>query len=316
MPTAQWNIEFLNHNSQRAYPITADSTAKDTTQSFQIPTDFLVGMDVAIHPTSNMSTGRFLIRQLGLYSSGIQLTIAYDENGNLIDVATASIPRTSARNSTYTIGGVSGFDYVTGKVVVGRLDSIYTQPAGLFTFDLAGARLEPQVIRPMIRGVTAMRVSSASGSTSENYYGIIDFVAGTNVQLSTVTSGGVSKIIISALEGSGTIEECVCEGTSASLPCIKTINGVPADSQGNFNLVGDNCIELTPTGAGLKITDSCCQPCCGCDELEAITRDLEKFNQQRVTYEVYVDQLAAEVGRMRTSTLGSRLSDRRCLDCG
>lgn len=315
MPAGQWNLEFLNHNSQRAYPLTADSSGTDITQSFKLPTEFLVGADIAIYPTAGMDTSRFVLRQIGLFSTGVQLVIGYDDGNSILDVATASVPRSAPRNSAYVLGGVVGFEYITGKVVVGRMEALYEQPAGLFSFDLSGARFEPQVVRPMIQGVSALRISNSTGATSENFYGIIDLVAGTNIQLSTSSAGGVSRVIISALDGSGTIEECVCEGTSAALPCIKTINGVAADAQGNFNIVGDNCIDIASTGNGLKITDSCCQPCCGCDELEAITRDLERFNQQRVTYELYVDQLSSEVGRMRTSTLGSRLGDRRCLDC-
>lgn len=315
MPLGHWNLEFLNHNSQRNYPLALSASRQDLTASLQIPNDFLVSADIAIHPTIGMETTNFFIRQLGIHSSGIQVTVAYDNSGSPIDVATAAIPRNSDLYSTHLLSGVTGFESVVGSLVIGKLDAIYAQPAGLFIFDIAGARFESNIVRPMIRGVSALRISNAAGTTSRDFYGIIELVAGSNIQLSSSQAGSVSQIVISAISGEGTIESCVCEGEAAALPCIKTINGVAADPQGNVTLQGDNCITVTPTTGGLKLTDSCCQPCCGCEELEAITRDLERFNQQRTTFETYVNQLSAEIGRMRTSTLGSRLGDRRCITC-
>lgn len=315
MPLGHWNLEFLNHNSQRNYPLALSASRQDLTLSLQIPNDFLVSADIAIHPTIGMETTNFFIRQLGIHSSGIQITVAYDNNGLPIDVATAAIPRNSELYSTHLLSGVAGFESVVGSLVIGKLDAIYAQPAGLFNFDIAGSRFESNVVRPMIRGISSLRISNAAGTTSRDFFGIIELVAGSNIQLSSSQAGSVSQIIISAISGEGTIESCVCEGEAASLPCIKTINGVAADPQGNVTLQGDNCITVTPTTGGLKLTDACCQPCCGCEELEAITRDLERFNQQRTTFETYVNQLSAEIGRMRTSTLGSRLGDRRCITC-
>jgi len=71
MPLSQWNLEFLNHNAQRSYPLTADATKIDTTGSFTIPDDFLVGLDIPVSTAMNMESGQFFIRQLGLFASGI-----------------------------------------------------------------------------------------------------------------------------------------------------------------------------------------------------------------------------------------------------
>jgi hypothetical protein len=160
-----------------------------------------------------------------------------------------------------------------------------------------------------------MSVSSASGNISDRMYGDIELVAGTNIQLSTVQTSTETKIIISALQGEGTIEACVCEGDAAAIPCIKTINGIKPQTDGNFNFVGDDCLTFNGITNGLKLTDSCCAPCCGCVELEAITRDLERFSSQRSALELFINQLAAETATFDTTVLGARLGDRRCLTC-
>ena len=37
MPLSQWNLEWLDHNSQRNYPLAEDATGFDETSSFQLP---------------------------------------------------------------------------------------------------------------------------------------------------------------------------------------------------------------------------------------------------------------------------------------
>ena len=316
MPLSQWNLEFLNHNAQRSYPLTDESTKTDTTNSFTIPDDFIVAFGLPVSTAMDMESGRFFIRQLGAFASGYQLTIAYDTGTEINDVGTALIPSTGvSRNTAFAVGGIEPFDDIVGKVVIGRLDTISEQPTGLYTFDLGDSRLEPSVIHPMIRSITGLRISNASGSTSEVFYGDIELVAGSNMQISTISTTTETQIVFSAIDGEGTIEACVCEGDAAETPCIKTINGIQPTNDGNFNFIGDDCLTFTGTSSGIKVTDSCCAPCCGCEELEAITRDLELFNIQRSELTLFVNTLAAEATAFGTTVLGARLGDRRCLTC-
>jgi hypothetical protein len=317
MPLSQWNLEFLNHNAQRSYPLTAESTKQDTTQTFTIPNDFLVGLDIPVSAAMDMVTGQFFIRQVGLFASGVQLVVAYATDTGYMDVASALIPTTGStiRNKVFTLGGIEPFDDIVGKVVIGRIDSLQAQPSGLFTFNLEDTRIEPQVVRPMIKGITSFRVASATGATSDRFYGDIELVAGSNIQLSAVSAGSYTRIVISAISGAGTIQSCSCEGEAATLPCIKTINGIAPGTDGNFNLVGDNCLSIDTTSNGIKMTDSCSQPCCGCPELEEITRSLENMSAQRATLETFVNQLAATTATFNSTVLGARLGDRRCLTC-
>lgn len=316
MPISQWNLEFLNHNAQRSYPITAEATKQDTTGSFAIPDSFLVGLDIPVPTAAQMQSGKFLIRQIGLFSSGIQVIVAYDTGAEVVNVASALIPTSNfTRNSVFALGGIDPFDDVYGKIVIGRIDQILEQPAGLFTFDIDGARLEPQTIRPMIRGITSISISDAAGNASEKLYGDIELVAGSNIQLSTVITSTETQVIISALNGEGTIEECICTGDATAIPCIKTINGIAPTADGNFSFLGDDCLTFTGTTNGLNLTDSCCTPCCGCSELEAITRDLERLSSQRNSLETFVNQLITSTTSFNSTVLSARLGDKRCLAC-
>ncbi len=143
----------------------------------------------------------------------------------------------------------------------------------------------------------------------------IELVAGRNIQLTTVNTLTDTKVVISAISGEGTISDCTCTGEASSAPCIKTINGIAPTPDGNFNLIGDDCLTFEEIASGLKLTDSCCAPCCGCAELESITQNLELFNAQRAALDQFVNRLAAENAAFSATVLGARLGDKRCINC-
>ena len=120
MPLSQWNLEFLNHNAQRSYPLTDAATKEDTTGSFVIPDDFIVAFGLPVSTAMDMESGRFFIRQLGSFASGYQLTIAYDTGSEVNDVGTALIPSTGvSRNTVFAVGGLAPFDDIVGKLAKG-----------------------------------------------------------------------------------------------------------------------------------------------------------------------------------------------------
>ena len=316
MPLSQWNLEWLDHNSQRNYPLADDATGLDSTSSFSLPEDFIVQMDLPIHSAMDMDPSRFFIRQINISGVGVSVIISYSGSSGVQDVASASIPRAAhSRYTTYAMGGIEPFDDTVGKITINKFDSLDLQPSGIWNFDYTGSRISPDVVRPIIQGVQSLKVQSAN-TTSERFYGDIELVAGTNVQLTPVVLGaGSSKIIISAISGEGTIEPCVCEGDAAELPCIKTINGISPTVAGDFSLIGDDCLQVTGGSNAVYIADVCCAPCCGCTELEAITTDLERFNQQKVNLEFFVNQLQSSVTEMNLVVLGARLGDKGCITC-
>jgi hypothetical protein len=108
----------------------------------------------------------------------------------------------------------------------------------------------------MIRGIAALRIASSNGVLGDKLYGDIELVAGRNIQLTTVNTATETKIVISAISGEGTIADCTCTGEAATAPCIKTINGIAPAPDGNFNLLGDDCLTFEEIKNGLKLTDS------------------------------------------------------------
>ena len=317
MPVGNWNLEFLNHNSQRRYPLADTANGTDTSDSFTIPEDFIVELDLPIHAGLNVASGRFFIKRIDAYSIGYAVIVGYaPTDGDPIDAATALIPRqtfaTGTKNIVFSLGGVSNFADTVGKIVIGSLTGIDLQPAGSWFFEFTAGQLDPDAIRPIITGVSSIKLINGS-QESAKFYGDVELVAGTNCQLVPVLVGGdLAKIRINFIQGEGSIEDCTCYGDAALTTPIKTINGVPPTTSGGFSFAGTTCLQIEPITNGIKFVDTCASPCCGATELERITQDLERLAQQATNIEGFLSRLQISVQTMDMVVLGSRLNDKSC----
>lgn len=318
MPTAAWNLEWLNHNSQRNYPLADDADRKDQSDTFELPRDFLVELDLPVHAGLDIDPGRFYIKHLGVYPTGYSVVVGYapSDGGDPVNVATAMIARpTHVKNQSYNLGGIGDYDDISGKLVIGRLDNIDQEPPGYWTFDFEATRLDPDAVRPMIRGVSSL-ICVNGNQVSKKLYGDVELVGGTNCRLVPIVAAGEDPIIrIDFLQGEGSIEECVCEGDSAQTPPIKRLNGLGPTAAGDYNIIGSQCIEITPITNGIKITNTCAPPCCSCSELERITSDMERLNTEVAAVQQVKGDLRVAVDTMSLTVLGAKLGDRGCSTC-
>jgi len=310
MPIGNWNLQWLNHNSQRSYPLTERATKTDTTGTIRLPDSFIVALYLPIHSGLAFAPNKFFIKNLLIAPTGFNITVGYDDNGTEVDVAVANIIRSNYQpNRSYALGGVDNFDDCVGRVVLGALDEIDQLPPGQYEFSFAAGELEPDAIRPMLRAVTRLRVSN-NGELSAPIYGDVTLVAGNNVRITAVAFATETEIIFDAISGTNLNEECYCE-TPEIGSCIRCINGV-CSTDGNFIIAPDDCIQITPMSNGLKFADTCAQPCCGCTELDAIVNQINRFGDGVTTLQNFITRLGSEVTQMSLVVLGSQLGDSGC----
>ena len=301
-------IEWADHNTERSYPLTVDSSKKDSSGSFVIPDDFLVGMSLAVNVSSNIKPNYFYISKIGVFPQGFTLTVSYDDGSLKEVVATANISRNAYKKyEWYRLTGVGAFSDTVGHVQLGNLDGVDSQPAGLFEFDKDSARLEADVIKPVLRGVTSIRIKNGN-NLSAPIYGHVVLSAGQNTKIESSVSSGVTTIVINAIEGEGLNDDCLCESEA---PCIKTINRIPPASDGNFTITPGTCIDIQALGNGLQISDTCSEPCCGCEELETITNELVNLGNRIQTAERVAQELSAKIGLLE-SIFQSSTIDKCC----
>jgi hypothetical protein len=309
-----WNQEFLNMNSQRAYPLFESATRRDLTGTFTLPDDFLLALHLPVHAGLDVDPERFFIRSVSVFAGGYNVAIGYDDGSDDPPVAaTAVVARDTHREyDSYALPGAGDFDDILGKIALGGTAGIDLQPAGRYLFDRAGGQLDPDCVRPIIRGVSSISVVNGN-ERSPRLYGDFEFVSGTNMQISVVSAGDINQIRWDAIDGAGLTEDCACEENIG--PPIRTINNIPPTPDGNFTLIGNACLEVLEAGNGLRLNDKCSQPCCGCPELEKLTRELAQFGDQAATLQAFTDRLQKEVYTMRDSLMASRLNSSGCSTC-
>lgn len=315
MPIGNWNLQWLNHNSQRSYPLTTRATKLDSAEppTIRLPDSFIVGLYLPIHSGQAFTPGNFFIRRVLIAPTGFNIVVGYtDDDDTIIDVAAANIARSAyLPNRSYALGGVDTFDDCVGSIVLGDLNEVDKLPIGNYSFTRAGGELESDAIRPMIRGVSALRVLS-NNELSPPIYGDVTLVAGSNVRITTSHSNGETEIMFDAISGANLNQACLCHDGSTG-QCITCINGVCSDD-GSFTFTQNACVEIAPLtlGAGISITETCAQPCCGCSELDAITTQIDLFGSGVATLQNFVTRLGSEVTQMSLVVLGSKLGDTGC----
>lgn len=312
MPGDIRNLQWLDHNSERRYPLAPDASAKDETNSFSLPDTFLSGLYLQVPWSLTTQPAKFFIYQIVSDSAGVQLSIGYDTDLGPELVAVARINAAAhARYKDYPLIGQGEFAAARGYVVVNSLAELAEQPGGEFTFDLAGGRLEVDCIRPGLRGIPSVQVRNGQ-ELSTPLYGRLVFASGPNMQITaTAEEGEDPEILFSAVDSSELEEDCVCD-TNQAAP-IRTLSQVGPDNAGNINILGDDCFEIVPGSASLRIKDKCSKPCCTCTDLEKVTSTLESLYEKATQLTNFLVPLEARVTQSDLVLLGSRLGDRGCV---
>jgi len=306
MPVGKvWNIEWLNQNAQRNYPFSEVATVKDVTGSVRLPDDFIVDLLWPVHAGIVSDPGLIYIGSVDIFSSGATIGLYY--NDELI--GTAALDASSfTENSSYSIFGAGNFEDSIGKITIGNLESAQ-RFAGSYIFDLNGGRLEETVVRPDLRGVTALYAVSGN-ATSQALYGDINLVSGANIRL--VPDIETNSIIVNAIEGEGLSEPCDCLGDTEDLPCITTINGQGPNENGDFTISGDDCLTPSSVANGIAISDDCSKPCCGCEELKVLVDTLKNINREIMSVREFAAQLSSRISEIESNLIASRLTDIAC----
>jgi hypothetical protein len=311
MPGAIFNVGWLPSNAQRPYPLADFASGWDVSGTFRLPDDFLVELVLPVPSGLPVDTGHFHIVSVASYPAGVQLTVGYTDSGEAVPVAVAQIPLTGHTEfRSYPLIGIGAFGDVIGLVTIGVFLSLREQPAGLFTFNPTGGQLVASAIRPIPRNVRAIR-TNVGGELSDWFTGHIELASGSNFQITpTRQLDGSLELRFDAISGAGLNDDCGC--ASAPGPPILTINQMGPDSNGDFKLTGNACINITTGQGRISVRDTCSEPCCGCAEAEVLGKELATFRDVREELRGFVLRMTAQVESFSNTVLASRLTDQGC----
>jgi hypothetical protein len=297
------NVGWLNQNALRAYPLSQSATRRDTSNSYTLSDDLIVDMVLPVNAALNYNPASFYISQVNVFGVGITIEVSYWTGvaASIVGSIAVDTENANVSDKVYYLQGEGDFEGVLGKVVIGTADTALQRP-GAYTFDLAGARIESSIIVPDLRGVSGFRVIEDETDEGVLYQGDIALEAGSNFRIGVSDYLGKTVLTLSAIDGEGTIADCACEGEMAELEPIRTINGVLPDSLGNINLLGDDCLEVTPQAGdnAVQLTDKCSKPCCGCPELDVLVDDQKRTRDQVQTLENLTRKLESNLDVMQT----------------
>lgn len=309
------NIDWLNENAYRNYPL-VDGASRVAASGAVLPTGLIVDLSLPV-PLGTLEPSNAFIRKVYGFSAGVVITIG-DTSSPGVDLATATVfTADHARNRSYPLTGIPGtkLNGVSGRIAIGLPEAVAQCSLGLFDYAAApqNTQLVISCIRPLLQGVNGVVVRQADGSLSPVLGGSITLIPGDNVSLEV---DAVSKSIRVSASVQVTPQQvtdagCGCdENVENDLGGIKTINGVEPDSAGNFLLQGLDCVQLTPasSGSGIVISDSCTEPCCGCDQLDQLQATLQTIENFRSQLAQAADQLEARISNLTTVVLNAGLN--------
>lgn len=294
-----WQVDWLNANSQRKYPLHDSSTGRDGTESVRLPDDLIVDAFLSVNQDPAIDPALFHIINVSVFADGITVSVGYD--GTAIGSVSIDLGTFTPYSTFYFQGSGDFFDTI-GKLTIGQIEQT-AQLAGSFTFNVAGGGLSPTVVKPDIRGVNAIFLQNGV-EISDPIQGDIVLEAGRNALLILDnTPADYSRIIFNFIDGAGTVEDCDCRD-GAVKPAIKTINGIAPDSDGNFVLEDDPCLKLEEIPNGLKMAEKCATPCCGCEELAVVKDRLEFMLQQINSLDALATRLDTQIGFLQINCIG------------
>lgn len=259
---------WYDSNQDRSYPLVDHATRVATTSEL-LANDVIVDARLAAPPSYPATS--FYVREIRPFGAGAVLTVAVDGIG---DVASVTVPfSTFSEFTAYTLAPLPGHPSIGGTIVLGR--GILAIPATL-TFVLLATQLLPTVIFPAAPAVSSITVVDAFGGEIR-LTGAVTLVAGDNAAVA------VSGQDVEFTMETGVLLEDPCACTDAGgikRTAIKSINGVVPDAAGNLTIQGVGCAQVSSAQNGLKLADSCAQPCCGTPEIELLqnsARDLQLY---------------------------------------
>jgi hypothetical protein len=268
-----YNNEFTEHNALRSYPFAGGTSRRPAigTNDYQIPNDFIVGVVISVtaNPTV-VHPDRFFLQRLSAYPHGYTLTIAYrqfEENtGNFTDIsvarATLLITDFENRFTVIPLVPLSDFYGIQGHITIGGITNIQSMLSGEWLFDLESTQFDTDVVRFIPRCISNITIINADETAFPTVYGEVELAAGKNVRFTQTVDNDTTRIVINVEREYPSVEP----GSP-----IYSLNGIKPNINGNFDIVsGSECLEVTDGLNRIELSETCCTPCCDCDELVSL----------------------------------------------
>lgn len=301
------NIEWLNQNLLRAYPLREDADFTPLlpggarAEGLRLPTclisdfSFTLAFDDADGTVPSLTS---------VTHAGDGFSVEISLGSTVLTARTAKLSE-HAVNQAYPLVGQGDNADCGGWIVFGDLaraaeelpEGAYRFPAGQVPFEVSTLRMAPRGVR----SITA--VGKYGLKTYAPLYGNVRIIAGSDMAVRNVAGSNAIWLQADSKTGYERTKQCDCAATGESRR-VKTVNGMPVE---HVQIVGDDaCVDVeTVTEADVpktvKIKDRCSTPCCGCSELNFVESAIAIINKSIATLNGYAEALRARVEELRTN---------------
>lgn len=277
--------EWLNSNSVRNYPIRENAPRTDVSGIFTIPNDLLVAAQINA-PRSYLS-GTFFVSKIVSSKAALSVYVSFmSTDGTASEISNIKVEAASFIQFTnFSFVGQGNFSNILGSLTVGNVASTSNLNLGEFEFDPDSTAFEVNTYFISVPTLESVEVYTANDELIYRSNTVLKLKAGENIRLSyeSLDDDPYGVVRIDAIDGENYVQPNDCVNAEDLVPpCIRTINNVAPDPNGNFWMEESECIEITENATSNSITifDTCSQSCCGCVQLEELTSALEQLKQQ------------------------------------
>lgn len=289
-------VQWPNQNALRRYPLAVFASGVDLTGNLTLPTSTFVDLRLSVPYDVGLHFGGFYIHDLLFSNSMFVINLAHRSTGELVARAVGELSR--VENAQHQLLGTGVLAGSRGHLVTGDTTELRNSPPGHYFFHYDAAALDPSAVYVQPKAIRSVTVVS-SGGQSQEMTGRLRLVSGAGTQFRLETQDdGVQTIVWDAIGVSDLRKDCECDN-SYERPVL-TVGGLPPDSTGAVNIFGSRCLEIATQSAGLKLQNTCSEPCCDCQEDSGIEGRLDMLRQQYITMETRVAALESRFDRTPT----------------
>lgn len=314
--------EFLDENLHRVYPLTDESGANDNTDSFVLPGSLITDIYLCVPNIPQVDKTKFFIDNVVIRRFFIDISIGYDDSavtrpiGIFKGISTEADPQTTYEFTPSEFQSGDAFAplyHTTGQIIIGDpQDSI--RYLGSWSFNQVDAAHSTKLVSTRIaKGLLNVQYLSVN---SRLFTGNVRLREGSNVVMAvdtrTLGSGEEETVITlsASLNAGSTLQLANDEDVLAALVALygrplRTINGMLSDPERNFQLLGEDCTTVNPSGDhSVVISNPCAAPCCDEDtNLNNILDSIGNLNLRYAQLKAFYDATSADVNGLQNKLL-------------
>lgn len=297
------NIEWLNQNLLRAYPLHEDAdftpllSSGARAEGVRLPTclisdfSFTLAFDDADGTVPSLT---------GVTHAGDGFSVEISLGSTVLTARTAKASEHTV-NKAYPLVGQGDNADCGGWIVFGDLERAAEElPEGVYRFEPGQVPFEVSTLRMAPRGVRSVTAVGRYGlKTYAPLYGHVRIIAGSDMTVRNVAEDNAIWLMADSKTGYERTKQCDCG--SAAEGRVRTVNGMPVEE---VTIVGDGtCVSVDADTGGktVKIADTCSTPCCGCSELNFVESAIATINRSIATLNGYAEALRTRVAELKSN---------------